>query len=425
MSYSFDPSERLIVRCKILGIFCLVSLLIFLAGMVFIQWDVKPVNVPDLEIQIPRLEPDENAFTWFEKANRTLIDKFPSDPDERIRKCNELVAGAGGLSGKWDPVFVSEVLQANTAAFQNLEKGLQCQKYVTSSMKSIEIHFAWNKGYTSLAQLFYLKSKQAQLAGNQAEATKTALQLFHFGQIISEGSTWPGEWFKGIYWQKLALGRLEELAADTKTSELLLTDILDFLNKQMLNGIVNGYKNSMRGKYTYLTQRMKDLLDGKDQEDNFNTPDGMRFARVAPYFFKPNMTSRKFAAFYRHQIDSVSLPRSKILDDYPGKPEPRSGPLEFINIIKPNSVGMKFFWKETGYEVYLNNLFSYQAHLVALRLKIALRLYEQKNGQLPDNLSALTPDFIPKELSDPLDDKPFRYSKEKSLLEKEAVLKLK
>jgi hypothetical protein len=54
-----------------------------------------------------------------------------------------------------------------------------------------------------------------------------------------------------------------------------------------------------------------------------------------------------------------------------------------------------------------------QASIAALQLKIALRLYEMKLGQLPDNLNALVPDYLPEIPKDPYDDQPFRYSKTK------------
>ena len=82
--------------------------------------------------------------------------------------------------------------------------------------------------------------------------------------------------------------------------------------------------------------------------------------------------------------------------------------------IKPNSVGMRYYWKIAGtYKSLPEKNARLQAYISALRLKIALRLYEQKHGQLPEDLAALVPEFIKAVPNDPYDDKPFRYSKEK------------
>jgi hypothetical protein len=49
--------------------------------------------------------------------------------------------------------------------------------------------------------------------------------------------------------------------------------------------------------------------------------------------------------------------------------------------------------------------------VAALRLKLALRQYEKKHGEFPDDLKILVPEWIKEIPRDPYDDQPFRYSK--------------
>jgi hypothetical protein len=51
----------------------------------------------------------------------------------------------------------------------------------------------------------------------------------------------------------------------------------------------------------------------------------------------------------------------------------------------------------------------YIADSSAARLKVALRLYQAKEGKLPTNLAELVPHYLPSVPIDPFDGKPFRY----------------
>lgn len=58
-----------------------------------------------------------------------------------------------------------------------------------------------------------------------------------------------------------------------------------------------------------------------------------------------------------------------------------------------------------------------QARLDAMRLKIALRLYERRHAKLPTTLAGLVDDrLLPEVPSDPYDGKPFRYSPERRVI---------
>jgi hypothetical protein len=418
MTDSEDRPIRKISGWKVCGIFSLVSFLILL-GMVFIPWDIKPVDDSDLVVQCPRLAPEENAFTWFEKAGKSAVETFP---DWSLESKYGLTARIGAENERWNPVVAAEVLTANAAVFSDIEKGLACQRYV-SPRESLETRLSpyqwmpWKSKNRFLAYLLYLKSKQAQLAGNQTEAVHWALQVFLFGQAISRDSNYLYEWEIGIRQESSALVRLEELVADAKTPEPVLAEILFTLEQRNPKGLADGYKNVMRGTYWFHVQLGKDFLAGKHQKSSLEWLPGIH--RI-PYVFKPNMMNRDWAAFYRHQIEMVDLPRSKIQSDYPSRPQDlgKASGLTLAGFLaKPNSVGTICVLTEAPkIEKAIENKFSLQASIIALRLKIRLRLYEKKYGQLPESLQSLVPEFISAVPNDPFDDKPFRYSKEKKLV---------
>jgi hypothetical protein len=417
-----DPTARPLRRIsswKVFGLFCLVSFL-FLLGVVFVPWDIRPVEAPDLELKIPEIAPADNAFTWFEKAGKAVVTKLPDNPDGSPRDWTvDLTGRIGASCEKWDPILATEGLAANAAVFPDFERGLSCQHYVAPRCESDRMHFTWLKKHEKLLTLLLcLKSKQLQLAGDPAAAAKPALQAFRLGKMILDSSNGETEWFVGIACESIALRRLEELIADANTPDSALMEIQAALDQWNPQGFADGCKNTMRGQYQCKVQTIKEILDGSYRVE----PAEIRVARYVPYLLKPNMMNRGMAAFYRHQIASVDLPFSKLTSDYPGKlkyPDASMmGRLE--GWTKPNSEGLIFFSDEIYYmgeELSpLHKKFHIQVYISALRLKIAVRLYENRHGQLPDDLSALVPEFMKEIPNDPYADKPFHYSKEKKLL---------
>lgn len=398
---------------KFFGILCVAIFLISL-GMVFIPWDCQAVAAPDLKPRFLTLAPEENGFVWFEKAGGMMVDKFPDNPDGSRRDLAGLASTIGSESEAWDPVFAAEVLAANAAVFPELEKGLSCRRYMSRKTDSTAMRLPWLFKNRSLAALLCLKSKQAQLAGDPAGAVKPALQAFRLGQLMADDSGSLIEWSIGITCERLALARLEELAADARTPEPALAKILAELDPWTPAGTIEGYKNAMRCEYEYANLAIKELREGKCRDVDF--PE-LQLVHHIPYLLKPNITLRHLADSERRRINDASLSRSKFPTNVPSKssyPDSVWAKIKFF--ARPNSVGVCFFGGGTGggSDVgSLNKKFRLQAHVMALRLKIKLLQYEKQHGQLPEDLGALVPEFIPAVPDDPADDQPFRYSKEK------------
>jgi hypothetical protein len=393
MSESSERLPRRIPVWKVLGSFVLASVFVLL-GIVFIPWDSKPVIAPDLQVLVPAIAPEANAFTWFAKAAARQVTEFPGNPDGRP---------------------VDEGL-ANAAVFPELEMGLACLRYVPPQAESLEAPLPWEETFPHLAELLCLKSRQRQLAGDPAGAVKPALQALHLGQLVAGGSNTRSGWIVGIRQQDLALKRLEELVADAKTSDPALAEIQACLDLWTPAGLVAGYQNAMRGEYT---RTRVDQMKSRNFYSYEMVVQKILFLQspwnAIPYLFKPNMTCRDLATYYRCEIKNAGLPYPKISRaDYPHC-------LDFVPVsfwtravlwARPNALGRIYVFLNM-FAPGIEEHFSLQATVGALRLKIALRHYEQKHGRLPDDLGALVPDYLPAIPNDPFKDQPFRYSKEK------------
>ncbi len=382
MTRSANRPVRRISTWKALGLFSLVLLLILL-GIVFIPWDCRPVNAPDLQVQEPVVAPGENAFPWFEKAAE-LVTESPLD-------------------------------EANAAVFPLIEKGLACPRYVPPQAESFEQQ-PWEKKLPRLADLLCQKSGHMQLVGDPAGAVKPVLQALQLGQLVAGGSNTLSVWFVGVQQQELAFERLEELVADVRTSDSSLAEIQTCLDLWTPAGLVAGYQNAMRGEYT---RTRVDQMESRNFYSGKIIVQKILFLQspwnAIPYLFKPNMTCRDLAAYYRCEIKNIGLPYPKI--SRAGYPHC----LDFVPVsfwtravlwARPNALGRIYVFLKM-FAPGIENHFSLQATVGALRLKIALRHYEQKHGRLPDDLGALVPDYLSAIPNDPFKDQPFRYSKEK------------
>ena len=365
---------------------------------------------PDLEVQIPAIAPEENAFVWFEKAGLALVDKFPGRSQDSVMDTwdGDLVRGIGTQYEKWDPVFATEVLKANASVFPCIEKGLSCQRYRVPQAMSCRDHLTYLQKCKKLITLLCLKSKQAQLTGDFTGAAQAALQAFHLGQVVTDNSRNINEWWVGTLAEQTALLPMAELATEARTPNPILVEFLEALDRRQPEKIDEAYRNTVRGQYVLRLQMLTEFHAGGPTE----FADWVRFV---PYMLKANMTSRRLADYCRNQIKRASLPYPQIVADLSRKfKEPVSITEKLMFYGKPNSVGMVIFAEEESVLTrFLCKKFPLLMNLAALRLKIALRLYEQKHGQLPDDLSALVPEFMPMVPKDPFDDQPFRYSKEK------------
>jgi hypothetical protein len=397
---------------KVFGVFCLVCFLALL-GVVFIPWDVPAPDDSDLWFTPPKLDADKNAFTYFEAASNLQVNKFLAATGED-RDWSGLRKPIGNSSEEWDSVFADEVLAANEPMFLELEKGLACEHYVAPRDEDFTTYQPSLAKYKTLVVLLALKSKRAQLGGDPVKAAQAACQGWRFGQLVTDNANSRIEWLVGIACQGIALARMNDIIADVKTPGPILRDLLAQQDRWIPLGVERGYKQAMQEDYRIQLTVIDQLPSRPDYYKYLDYGDSSLscWARI-PYFFKPNMTKRMIAPFYRRMITHSGRLYAKINLDYPGKPrEPANDSGKIRMLISLNSAGKTLFFmlvptldRVIAKKCYL------QSYVACLRLKIALRLYEQKHGKLPDDLNALVPDYLKEVPLDPYDGQPFRYSK--------------
>ena len=409
-------ADRLLHRMtgwKLLRMSGLVLFLV-LCGVVLFPWDIKPVEAPDLELKIPEIDPADNAFTWFEKAARVQGASIPGQTQQRMGLFCGIVR-----SDKWDSASVAKVLAANAAVFPDLEKGLACQQCILSQSDSVEMRLAGLRKCKSLAELLCLKSTQALQTGDYAGSAEAAFQAFRLGELVAGGSSVLMEWMAGMELQCLAVMCLENLAADARTPDPVLEAIKVGLGKWNPEKVVEGYKNAIRGEYTYGDRKPfrgeYTFIGAAMAQYHRQKIHGWKSALVGnPYIFKPNMMKREMIERYRSLIKAAGLPRSQARTIYSALSPSGStmiGRLAFC--FRLNRGGKVLCWLGTAkIQMIFSEKIQLESNIPILRLKIALRQYEKQHGQWPDSLQALVPEFTDQIPADPLEASPaFDYVK--------------
>jgi hypothetical protein len=401
---------RHISRWKVFGVFCLVVFLFFF-GVVFIPWDVKAPNDADLQYTPLTLEPGKNAFTYLEAAGKMQVIEFSATATRPCQDWIKLPSRIGSPSEEWNPAFADEVLAANVAVFPEVEKGLACEHYAHPVGYDWSARLPWLRQHRDLVSLLLLKSKRVQLTGDSIAAAHAVSQAWLLSEKVANNASYLIVWQVGINCQHDALERFDEIISDVKTPESVLRNCLVQLtcwDPQRLSG---GYKQAMQVEYQMVITAINhpcvrhDYLRNAEREP--------RYLVMVPYCFKPKMTAGLFAPYYRHLIGNADRTYVGMSLNYPGRPK---DPLKVLDkaemFINPNSIGkIMFFLRVLAFDVSTLKKYQLEASVAALRMKIALRLYEQKHGRLPDDLKALIPDLLKEIPRDPYDGQPFRYSK--------------
>jgi hypothetical protein len=204
-----------------------------------------------------------------------------------------------------------------------------------------------------------------------------------------------------------------EMAWDTRTS-------LDDLNKlatalAKLEPLDYGLANALKIEYSMASGAIDEICGSLNYE-KMNTLTGISIPkllhrkRMPKYFFQPNKTKAVFAKTYRNFI----LNTSRIYADIDLDASENFGieKNKFFFIIKPNAVGKIIFsLLRLNYNSMLEKKCKMESMITAAYLVTELRIYEIKNGTLPDKLDLMVPEYIKEIPIDTYDGKSFRYNK--------------
>lgn len=390
---------------KILG----VLFVICIVGVGLVLWiGGRDASEPDLSGLVPKentVPEDQNAFPHLMAAASAF--KPPRDPSAMVAYINDR------------PVhekMIADFLESNAPVFKKMDKVLTFEQCQAPEGKDASYISQWYQ----VAILFAVRSAHARKAGRFSESTDAAIALIHLGDMIHPDAKYIADYTAGTKILQLGLEEVDFIVHSESVASKDLHRLADTLAelKTMNQGLASAIKN----KYLTVAESIDSFRSRKKSleqsfDDTYNLPYILRKTTWYPaYMFKENETKGRLAVLYRDMAANVQKNyadmKSYDLEQFLGLVGSR-----YRFYLSPNFVGRIFYAFTTPeFQSFLDGKFQLDGTARAMRLLVALKLFERENGALPERLEALCPTYLPNVPVDPFDGKPFRYSRDKELI---------
>ncbi len=369
--------------------------------------DIPPPDVSDLAVEYKDIPADENAFTYISEA---------ADIYDSIRLKSKIFQDSIEAA-KYDAAEMTKFMALSEKMFEHLDRGLKCERLQFPAYRSYDTLLPYLKWFRQLARMQLNRALYLFKHGKEKEAFEVLINTMKFGAMMERGKGCIINYLVGYAIKDYALTRFRELLTVTTLGPEVLKGFMKKLDEFKADG--EGLAYAFKLEYRVAAACIDDIRDGKITYRQLVSgshpsprPSGKRLTN---YSLKPNMTKKMFAGYYRNAITNIKkLPGSFMEIKQPVGPRKVFG--YQINI------GNNWMGRRLYREFVLHNEWLIiqrirgNINVGATQLLIALKCYKIENGDLPETLEELVPEFIDKLPVDGYDGRPLRYSREKKII---------
>jgi|AntAceMinimDraft_16_1070373.scaffolds.fasta_scaffold43017_1 hypothetical protein len=377
-----------IILFLILAIF-LVALILFIIG----SRDIVPPD--DSDLILPSVDIPENENAYFD-----------------IMEANEIISGLKKeMEEGWDMGLTCESTAKLVKIFDHIDRATALNIYQIPELENPENLWLFSQinfpSVLSLRDLISSKSiKRSFLSDLEAEemSIKQAFQLVKLGHLL-ENSPRPFiiNYLPGIALKREGLELLRELfgRANNLSPEIYryyINELDSYISdreslRNALKMEAHSFLNTI-DKYTEGEIILEELGLGKE-------------SFYSKFLFQPNKTKKELI-----EKSQKLLLQTETCKDYDN-----FSPPSFWNYIIGNFHGEYYAWTlASSYNNIHLNVCIEDFSIRATKLFLALKVYKNDYGHLPQNLSELVPNYISTIPEDPFDNKPLKYSIEKNII---------
>ncbi len=380
----------------ILIVIAVLAIALFITHKI-LSWDEPPFDDSDLAIEWLDIPGDENALTYFNEAANLII----ANKKEHDNFVEQL------YDDKYNPELSTRFIERHSKAFEAFKRGLGCGKCQSPRINPLYPHLSSLQRWRALARALSVRSLHFVKLGKDEDALDAAVEIIQFGHMLENcrGSSITHSTAMAI--KAIGLSRTRKVIVEAKLSPNKMRYYIEILEPFKSNE--EALINTMKVQY----EQERILTDQFAKVRSANPFANLRYR----YGFKPNATKRLYAENTRFFIDKVSKPWpeiahievSAIFDDRAMK--------RVANPVWPNEAGIilanssRLLLKNK-----IKNSLREKISISATQLLIALKCYKIDNGDLPESLDELVPEYIDKIPIDDFDGKPLRYSKQKKII---------
>jgi len=400
------PKRRWLMRSLI---FLGASVALLGLGLVgWVAYASRDIPAPDVsDLMLPRIKvpADKDAYTHFDAAADALV--WPKDE----KPMKDFLADKPA-----DEAALREWVASNHEALAYIKMGLACEVCVGPQERRLDATCPigqWGK----LQKLLRVKEKLHQRAGERAEALTVCMDILRFADLALLNAESHTMWLFGVSALADGLLQLEGLVMDAPATQAELAKLLEAMNA--IRPVMQDLARATKGQYTMVEEfigRLERAEMGRTEVIGWNVESWARNALMKAYIFQPNRTRLAAASVYRAELRNVGrcLAEMELERKNIGLTEEES---KFELIRRPNMIGRVLLASlvGTGDRLQWHNC-RQECNIAGVRLMLALRLFEMREGHLPADLEELVPVYLTEVPRDPYDGKRFGYLPEKRLV---------
>jgi hypothetical protein len=342
-----------------------------------------------------------NAFWTLVKATNELYWPAPLS-----RKLDDLSDNTN-----WDDSLAADVLTKNHASLDLFDAAMQQPYLLVPEPKTSGEDYLYLGDWRAISRVESIRVFAFSRAKNEKDAFGAALKIIQFGHRIENSGGTLIHYLVGSSIKIRGLSHIQQIAAQTSLQEADLIGVIRELDRFRPNK--EGLTNALKVEYQLDCKYINDFAAGKTSSTN-SDEQTMASIGMKP-LFNAAKTQRKLAEAYRVFRDNISKPLGQM--DWSDLPLAETNASVWKRLIKGNAMGdMIFDLLEPSLKGFCAKRCREDVEVTATQLLLALRIYKEQHGKLPDSLSELVPEFFPQVPIDDFDGKPFRYRPDKKLI---------
>ena len=388
---------------SLFGLFVLI-----LIGVLLGNRDIAPPDFSDLEPRRTPVPEHENAYPLLVESDLLLVeddqdlledfrtgDPYEKDDLEAFFTANgpavNLLREAAGRSGFWYEFDYS---------FSTVIEGVS--------------------GAITLAQVMCAQSEWEYRNGNVQEAVALVSAVNRLGALIGSDGASLIYHLVGVAVGELGMQQTRNLIRSGTLAEEQLQVLATSLRGG--EGIRHGAEEAIRSEFTAIKGLMMGLKDPSNSTLFLNLDSFILIAPKIPliggYVYHPNESLRFLAEELRTELEGLDTPWNQVAErDMYKRLEPWVHPSPVAYYLGTNFIGRRILMMLIpSSSSAVERMYVHLASRRATRLLIAVRLFELREGRVPDKLKALVPTYLSEVPVDPFSGTSFQYDSARKVL---------
>ncbi len=395
-------------------IFSIIALIVLVLLLPFIlnlfTKDIDPIDDSDLSLRIISIPDEDNAYFDLIKIEDVIY-----VPEGRSKDIIDMVD-----QKMWDEKLAEDIISHNQESFEYFYKATYRSNYqnpVLSNLENINPYAdlppmnSWRR----MAQFSSIRALYLSKQGKDKEAIHEALNSVYIGQKIQESQVSLLGYLVAISMKETGLETVQRVITSSNLSTEELKKYASDLNQFYKNE--DGLISIIKTEYYANTSNIDAIANGDTDILQYYTDERNQDAskRIKDFYhFRPNETKALFSELAKRKIENAN----KFCDDIQERDFQQLTVLPYyIKLyLTENAIGI--IMRDTSYNSYSQNIKKCEEDSLvsATQVLIAIKAYQNDNGDYPDSLEQLVPNYLSSVPLDYFDGSSLRYSKEDKIL---------